>query len=66
MSHTQYTLSQLTSRMATALPELPHDLAGCQLLIRQLQADAQRDAEQERVGVPGPLLQLMQGGKLDQ
>lgn len=27
---------------------------------------AQRDAEQERVGVPGPLLQLMQGGKLDQ
>lgn len=26
----------------------------------------QRDAEQERVGVPGPLLQLMHGGKADE
>jgi transposase len=32
--------------MATSLPELPQDLASCQLLIRQLQADAQRDAAQ--------------------
>jgi transposase len=32
--------------MATALPELPRDLASCQLLIRQLQAEAQHAAEQ--------------------
>lgn len=35
-----------TSRMATSLPELPHDLTGCQRLIRQLQAETQRAAEQ--------------------
>jgi hypothetical protein len=32
--------------MAASLSELPHDLAGCQLLIRQLQAETQRAAEQ--------------------
>jgi transposase len=32
--------------MAASLPELPHDLASCQLLIRQLQAETQRAAEQ--------------------
>lgn len=32
--------------MTSSLPELPHDLAGCHLLIRQLQGESQRAAEQ--------------------
>ena len=47
--HTYFTHDPLalahTSRMAALLPELPHDLASCQLLIRQLQAEAQLAAE---------------------
>ena len=47
--HTCFTHDPLalvhTSRMAALLPELPHDLASCQLLIRQLQADSQLAAE---------------------
>jgi len=50
ISHTIFTHGPrtlaLTSRMAASLSELPHDLAGCQLLIRQLQAETQRAAEQ--------------------
>jgi transposase len=43
--HTVFTHCPHTSRMAALLPELPHDLASCQLLIRQLQAEAQLAAE---------------------
>jgi transposase len=43
-AHAQLALAH-TSRMAALLPELPHDLTSCQLLIRQLQAAAQDAAE---------------------
>lgn len=45
LAHSSLALAH-TSRMAALLPELPHDLTNCQLLIRQLQAEAQVAAEQ--------------------